>query len=1144
MSRPSYIPLRTHSEYSLCEGIVPVKALVKRAAELGYPALALTDDQVQFGALKFQKAADAAGVKAIHGADILLRWGTGGPTGRITLIALTDPGLTGLAKLLTRTQVERSEGASPVLEFDALDTADLDGIAVLAGHLDGIPGLLVESPERLRQYLTDLARLAPGRLYLEVARRGVDREEALNHAVLGIASELGLPGVVAEPVYHLSEQDFDAQGVRSAIAQGRTVRDPQRVERVLASDFLPAPEAVVAKYTDVPELLQNTVELAVRATSSIRTRAPELPHFAGGEEATMLRKQAAEGLAQLLAAGKLSSSKPEAYTERLEHELGVIERMGFPGYFLIVADFIRWARDHEIPVGPGRGSGAGSLVAHALGITQLDPLEHDLLFERFLNEERISLPDFDVDMCVRGRDRVIAYVVEKYGADNVGQIITFSRLTAKAVVRDVARALDYPYSLGDTLARLIPDGVGVTLSQALTQSDDLRSFLARNDEAKEVFELSLQLEGLPRQAGTHAGGVIIAPHPLTDYCPLYRDGRGLALTQYDMNDAESVGLVKFDFLGLTTLTVLYDVVQAINTRRVAAGEAPISLEQIPMNDPVVYADLSAGSTVGIFQLESRGMTELIKRFKPASFSDLTALVALFRPGPLQSGMLDDFIARKDGIQQAEYAHPLLEPILRSTHGVIVYQEQVMQISQVLAGYSLGKADILRRAMGKKKPEEMFKQRAVFMAGAVRQGIDADLSGYIFDLMEKFAGYGFNKSHSAAYALLAWWSAWLKHYFPADFLAAAMSFQLGDGAKLSAFVSEGRQMQVQTLPPSINQAVRACRAIDSSHIMLGFGAVAGVGDAVIVPLIAARSNGPFNSLTDFARRVPNVLNGSALESLIGSGACDEFGLRGGLLSICEPVRQAAKQAERDRERNQTDMFGVVSTSSGEITCPDISLDGLTKCLVEKQAIGFYLTGHPVDEYQDEISRLTSCRLSDAAAQLRQCLSGAANITRRLRLGGYVSRVGKPVTGNGRRMALVDITDGTGEMTVLVFPDVFDTFGKVIKADQVLFFEGRPRQENPDSPINFSVDRLFTLNELRAISGRGLRLGLKHSLRQDELAKRKVMSVLKHCRGGSWPVAVYYDDKPDEVIKLGPDWVVAPSADMLDSLAELTVVNVSY
>jgi DNA polymerase III subunit alpha len=1139
VERPCYIPLRCHSEYSLAEGIVPVKKLVEAAAKLGYPALGLTDDVTQFAALKFEKAAVAAGVKPLHGVDLMLRWG-GKDTGRATLLCLSDEGMHNLALILTRMQISRVSGAVPVLDLESLSVSSCAGIVMLAGHLDGLPGrLAVQHQDEFRQLLCTLQGLFADRLYLEISKRGLATEDALNEAVLACAQELALPVVVADPVYMLERDDYETQEIRSAIAQGRVVDDPGRVQAVRPVDYLPTQQEIQDRYADFPEALQNTVELGIRLTSTVNTNAPELPHMGDAQaEAGMLRDNAQQGLDRLAAAGELRAAQGAEYQARLDYELGVITKMGFPGYFLIVADFISWARTNGVPVGPGRGSGAGSLVAYVLGITQLDPLAHGLLFERFLNPERVSLPDLDIDFCIRGRDRVVRYVYEKYGHANVGQIVTFGRMTARAVVKDVARALGFAYELGDRMSRLIPGVPGMTLAKAIADSEDLRRLISANDDSRQVVEVAKKLEGLPRQAGTHAGGVIISGRPLTDYCPLYSDGHAVPLTQFDMNDAESAGLVKFDFLGLKTLTVLHEALDAVNRKRAIDGESPLRFEDVPLQADAVYADLAAGRTSCIFQLESRGMTELIKRFKPTSFEDLTALIALFRPGPLQSGMVDDFIARKDGLQPVQYPHPSLEPILKATHGVILYQEQVTLIAQVLAGYSLGKADLLRKAMGKKKPEEMARQRAVFMAGATGKGIDGDLAAHIFDLMEKFAGYGFNKSHSAAYALVGLWCAWLKHYYPAEMFAAAISHEMDDDAKASAYIADAIRVGVVPLPPDVNDPQRACVALADGRIRLGLLLVSGVGESVVSLISSARKDGPYLSITDLAVRVPSVLDGGTLEALVKSGACDALGSRGGLLEILDQVRGTARQHLKNKERSQTDMFGSETGEVPEVPCPSVELSQAQRCWGERQVLGFFLSGHPAEAFAPELAKINFCPLAEADHALAEAPGQA------LMLGGYVTKVTKIRTRNGRPMATVDVHDSTGALTVVVFPELFQAERAKLEDGQVVFFAGRSNRDQNSGEMRLSADKVLTFNEARAAKGSGVVLELKASLRTDAAGKKNIMSILKRAGAGSWPVSVRYSDQPGETIPLGDGWTVKPSRQLLDDLGHVSNINVSY
>src|SRR5688500_11418683 len=819
---PRFVHLHLHSEYSLTDSTIRIPDLVGRCAALGMPAVAVTDTSNLFALVKFHKAAEGAGVKPIAGADLYLA-GDGGPPSRLTLLCQDRDGYLALSRLISRAFLEGHAGDYVAIQPDWL-YGDSRGLIATAGrHCLVGQSLAAGRTEQAERVLVQWQEVFPDRLYLELTRTGRDGEEAFNAAAVALAAKHDLPLLASNDVRFLERGDFEAHEARVCIATGRVLDDPRRPRDYSAEQYLKSPEEMAELFADLPEALENTVELAMRCNLELSLGKYYLPDFPVPDGHTLdswIRAEAHRGLADRLARFDLAPGRtPDDYRARLDTELDVITAMGFPGYFLIVADFIGWSKRNDIPVGPGRGSGAGSLVAWALGITDLDPLAYDLLFERFLNPERVSMPDFDIDFCMDRRDEVIDYVGGKYGRDKVSQIITYGTMAAKAAVRDCGRVLGHPYGFVDGVAKLIPNTLGVTLDDALGLSDaarrnsDLASseLIARyrsEEDVRDLVDLARDLEDLTRNAGKHAGGVVIAPTPLTDFSPLFAEhvAKGetakSVVTQFDKDDVEAVGLVKFDFLGLRTLTIIDWAVKAINARRARAGVPPLEILALPLDDPDTYALLSKGQTTAVFQFESRGMKDYIRKLQPSNFEDLIALAALYRPGPLGAGMVDDFIDRRHGRAEVSYPHPLLEPILKPTYGVIVYQEQVMQIAQVLAGYSLGGADLLRRAMGKKKPEEMAKERVKFEAGAEERGIDAGTASRIFDLMEKFADYGFNKSHSAAYALVAYQTAWLKAHHAAEFLAATLSSDMDNTDKVVTFPDEAREMGLTVRPPDV------------------------------------------------------------------------------------------------------------------------------------------------------------------------------------------------------------------------------------------------------------------------------------------------------------------------------------------------------
>ena len=908
-----FVHLRLHTEYSLVDGIVRVPELMAAVSAAAMPAVALTDQSNLFAMVKFYKEALSAGVKPLIGVDAWIREaGERGPS-RIVFLCQDLVGYRHLTQLVTRSFLEGQQRGVPMLERSWLQSDMLRGLIVLSGGALGDIGQAIgrgRDDEALR-CLVRWQELCGDRFYLEVQRTGRSGEEAHAQAVVDLAQQRGVAALATNDVRFLTRGEFEAHEARVCIHEGALLADPSRARRYSEEQYLKTPAEMAELFADAPELLDNTVEVAKRCSLEIRLGASMLPAYPVPEGSFIegfLREESERGLTARLAAPRAAAAAaaaaPEAYAARLHLELDVICSMGFAGYFLIVADFIRWARDNGVPVGPGRGSGAGSLVAYVLGITDLDPIEHDLLFERFLNPERVSMPDFDVDFCMEGRDRVIEYVANKYGRERVSQIITYGTLAAKAVVRDVGRVLGHNYGYVDKIAKLIPFEIGITLDKALEQEEELRRLYDGDSDIHELIDLARSLEGLARNAGTHAGGVVIAPSVLTDFTPLYcEEGSTTPVTQFDKDDVEAAGLVKFDFLGLRTLTIIDWAVRDINISRALTHEEPLVMSALPMDDAATYQLLKSCKTTAVFQLESRGMKDLIRRLQPDRFGDIVALVALFRPGPLQSGMVDDFIARKHDTTGAtiDYLHPDLKPVLAATYGVILYQEQVMQIAQILAGYTLGGADLLRRAMGKKKAEEMAKQRSVFVSGAVARGVREAQATHIFDLMEKFAGYGFNKSHSAAYAMLSYHTAWLKAHYPAAFMAAVLSSDMDKTDKVVTLIDECAGMGLNVQPPDVNESVYAFHVSGPMSIRYGMGAIKGVGASAVEAIIEERKHhGAYQSLPDLCRRIDLTrVNRRVFDALIRSGSLDRIGPNRATLDRGTRSRHASRRTEFTR-----------------------------------------------------------------------------------------------------------------------------------------------------------------------------------------------------------------------------------------------------
>ncbi|MCC8364583.1 DNA polymerase III subunit alpha [Lysobacter sp. A6] len=1087
MPAQAFAHLHLHSEYSLVDSTIRIPELVKRCVQQGQPAVAITDQNNLFALVKFYKAAEGAGIKPIAGADLLLADGDEAPT-RLTVLCRDRDGYLSLSRLLTRAWMEGHRNDGVVVRPQWLQDENT-GLFVLAGRNSEAGRLAAAGKHELaEQWLAQLQQSTGERLFLELTRTAREGEDAFNAFALHAASRRGMPVIATNDARFLDQDGFDAHEARVCIATGRVLDDPKRPKDYTNEQYVKSSEQMSELFADVPDAIDNAIALATRCNLELRLGTYFLPAFPVPDDETLdswIRVQAREGLTKRLEKQPIAAGHTrEGYFERLDLELDVIVKMGFPGYFLIVADFINWAKDHGIPVGPGRGSGAGSLVAWALGITDLDPIPYDLLFERFLNPERVSMPDFDIDFCMDRRDEVIDYVAAKYGRDRVSQIITYGTMAAKAVVRDSGRVLGHPYGFVDGIAKLIPNTLGICLDDALGESDaskknpelssvELMQRMQSEDDVRDLLTLARDLEDLTRNAGKHAGGVVIAPSPLSDFCPLFAEhdieGRGKnPVTQFDKDDVESIGLVKFDFLGLRTLTIIDWAVKAINARRSVLRESPLDITALELNDKKTYELFARGDTVAVFQFESRGMRELLKRAKPDTFEDIIALAALFRPGPLGSGMDRDWVDRKHGNAEVTYPHPLLEPVLSPTYGVIVYQEQVMQIAQVLAGYSLGGADLLRRAMGKKKPEEMAKERVKFETGAAENGVDAKIASPIFDLMEKFAEYGFNKSHSAAYALVAYQTAWLKVHYPAEFMAAVLSSDMDNTDKVVGFLDEARALDLLVLPPDVNASVYMFEAKDPKTIRYGLGAVKGVGRGACEAIAEERARGgPFADLLDFLKRVDSSkLNRRALEALVNAGALDALGRnRASLMLQLPEVLKATEQLAREREAGQVSLFGAMPEAPTlHLSLPEADeWPLLQKLQGERETLGHYLSGHPLDPYRDELRGLVGHDLSD----LDRLWSERPDSERK----GWRPEMAVVIAGQvigmrkrGDSQAFVQLEDGRGRIECAFFAEAYYSFAQLLTRDRIIVVEGGLREDEFSGGFSLRAKRCWDFSQV--------------------------------------------------------------------------------
>ena len=1139
----NFVHLHVHTEYSLVDGLLRVDDYVDSLVEKGMWAGAVTELYNVFSMVKFYRKCLDRGVKPIVGAEISLADETDADTDqRLVLLCRNNDGFRNLSELITLGYTQGQARGVPVIRRDWLDSRAADLIA-LSGAMNGAIGQSVthNQPDYAREQLAWFLKVFPERFYLELQRTGRPGEDIYIDEAMTLASEFDIPVVATNDVRFTGPEDFSAHEARVCIHNGYTLNDPKRPRPYSNEQYLKTPKQMQELFHDLPEALQNSVNIAVRCNLELEFGDYHLPEFPVPEEfdqSAWLRREANAGLEKLMddRQAAVNGMDPEQYRQRLDDELDVITSMGFPGYFLIVADFIHWAKQQGIPVGPGRGSGGGSLVAYVLGITDLDPIYHELLFERFLNPERVSLPDFDVDFCMDRRDEVIEYVSGRYGRERVSQIITFGSMAAKAVVRDVGRVLGHPYGYVDKIAKLIPFELDMTLDKALQAEEMLKQRYQEEEEVKILIDLAKKLEGLSRNAGKHAGGIVISPRILTEFMPLYCERNTVVTsTQFDMGDVEAIGLVKFDFLGLRTLTIIDWAVKDINELLLDGTAASLDIKNIALDDADTYATVRRMDTTAVFQLESDGMRKLIKRLEPDKFDDLVALVALFRPGPLDSGMVDDFIDRKKGKARVRYLHPSLEPVLKPTYGVILYQEQVMQIAQILGGYTLGSADLLRRAMGKKKREEMAQQRDIFVKGAESNQISKTVATSIFDLMEKFAGYGFNKSHSVAYALLAYQTAWLKTHYPAAFMAAVLSADMNNTDRTVRLIEELRRMKLAIRPPSINHSDYKFRVMDEKTILFGMGAIKGVGSSAIINLCEERQErGQFSDLFEFCRRIdPRRVNKRVIEALIRSGALDDFGRpRSVLAASLEKALRFAEQFVSNADSGQDDLFGTdlltqPADRAGEPEIPYVSApdwEELVRLIGEKETLGFYLEGHPITRFENELAPFISARL----AKVRPGIN--------LTVAGYIENL-RIRTGPRGRLAEVMLDDKTARIQITVFSENYQKYGELLQKDQLIVIKGEAVEDNYyESGVSIVAAEIYSLTELRRRYA-AIRLKINKNMLDDGFVSglREVLS--RYGTGTNRVLMEYNNGNVSTVLSFGSGWGVKISDELLTELTDM-------
>ena len=1138
-SESKFIHLRCHSEYSITDGIVRLGDYVSLAKELELESLAISDLSNIFAAVKFFKLATSNGIKPIIGADVYIEnEDNRDQPSRLLLICQNKQGYLNLSKLLSKAYTENQYRDRPEIKYEWLCSDLNHGLICLSGFNFGAIGqnLLSQKKEKSVNLARQLKEAFDDRFYLEVQRYEVakkgEEQENLVLSTAQLAYELDIPLVATQPIQFIKKEDFQAHEAKTCIADGYVLGDQRRPKNFTAEQYFKTPDEMVTLFEDIPSAISNTLEIAKRCNFEFELGNVFLPDFPIPEGLTIneyLEKTAISGLEK-----KLKTLYPEVenfqtqekkYLDRLHFEISVINQMGYAGYFLIVADFINWAKENNVPVGPGRGSGAGSVVAFALGITDLDPLSYNLLFERFLNPERVSMPDFDIDFCQEGRDRVIDYVKERYGYDAVSQIVTFGTMAARAVIRDVGRVLDLPFPFVDSIAKLIPMELGITLKDAIEKEEQIQQRIKKEEEVKELFDLALKLEGLVRNVGMHAGGVLIAPGKISDYSPLYcqEGGEGM-VSQFDKDDVESIGLIKFDFLGLRTLTILSIALNNANKMRASEGKSPIHLDDIPLDDEATFEWLSNANTTAVFQLESRGMKDMLKQAKPDCFEDIIALVALYRPGPMD--LIPDFCKRKHGQQLVSYPHPSTEGILKETYGIAVYQEQVMQIAQTVAGYTLGGADLLRRAMGKKKVEEMDAQREVFIQGATQNGLEKQQASNLFDLLEKFAGYGFNKSHAAAYAKIAYQTAYLKRHYTSSFIAASMSADMNNTDNIALLFDDCVLNKIKLLPPSINNSVFRFQPLNDQEILYGLGAIKGTGLAAIEVILEDRNtNGPYQSLFEFCARLDlRKVNRKVIESLIRAGAFDE--LEKNRASLLASINQAISLAEQSKSHlGQDSLFGEEANKEVTNYVVTDEWDSKRQIYEEKVALGFYYSGHPFSHYKEMVRAMFPQSLRDARpSNNNQWLSGV------------VMAVRNRMTQRGK-IAIVTLDDGEGRLDMIVGSKLLSTVYPLIKDDQLLIVEGKVSPDEFTGGNRVSAVNIFDLLTVQSRKTKQIKINVGENLNPEQLKL-----LLKPYSNGAYPkeigrcpvVIEYQNQDGSAEIKLGDNWAVAPHENLIFDL----------
>ena len=1139
-----FVHLHLHSEFSLSDGIIRIEDLVEKSSDLSFSAVALTDLTNLFGLIKFYRLARKQGIKPIVGSEIKVAKDLDSQSGSLVLLVINKTGYTNLTKLVSKAYVEGQVSGEPIVKLSWLEKYS-EGLIALSGGIDGHIGQsILGGNETLTNSRVDyFNNLFKGNFFIEIQRLGKNNETEYNQKVIDLATQKKIPLVATNDVRFLmpvdpdvSPSDFEAHEARVCIQKGQALDDPRRSKDFVENQYLRSPEEMKELFIDLPEALENTVKIAEKCNLDLELGEFYLPDFDVPEGQTReehLKQLSYEGLnKRILQINSSVNSYPideDQYFVRLDYELDMICKLNFAGYFLIVSDFVNWAQVNDIPVGPGRGSGAGSIAAYALGITAIDPIKYDLLFERFLNPERVSNPDFDIDFCVDGRDKVLEYVTNKYGKDSVAQISTRGTMAARAVLRDVVRVLGKPYGFGDRLAKAIPDVLGISLEEAY-EVKEFQEIIDASDESKEVFEMALKLEGLSRSVGTHAAGVVIAPTALTDFTPLILDQeKGTIASQFDMGDVESAGLVKFDFLGLKTLTILDRAVKRVNEKK-KPDEVKVNIENLSLDDPKTFELLQRADTTGVFQLESRGMRDYLRQLVPNNFEDIVSMNALYRPGALGMNMVDSYIDRKHGREEVTYGHDAVKKILSTTYGVIVYQEQVMQIAQELSGFTLGQADILRRAMGKKKKEEMEKLRSTFIEGAVSKEVNQNYAANLFDQIEQFAGYGFNRSHSVGYALIAYQTAWLKAHYPAEFMSSVLSCEMDSTDRIQLFVDDCRSIGLKVIKPDINNSVYKFIDLDSQTILYGLGAIKSIGESLVNQITSSREDGPFLDLVDFCLRVgSNRVNKRVLTALIGSGAMDCFGKREDLFNqISSALKRSEQVTERDKSKIK-DLFGNNETVLDEVQERLSDSETIDLLAAEWNSLGFYLESHPIDNKKREVRKMCGFFISELETE-----------THSQRVAGMLMHLNVR-QGRKGRFAFATIDDSSGRLEISIWADIFDRHRGILKKGQLIVIEGVVEKDNysmgAEKPtFKMVADRILTFDEARNEYLKHIRITLDpDTVNVEEIATG--IKALSNNQGGSPVLISFLGKKAKADILLSKDYSFYVDDNSLKSLFNL-------